>query len=106
MKNPQFEELHARTGLIPEQQDGRKLTAESVRSFQNIETAQLLFVKARQKILDVNNWNSYIEGITAEFTLTDQNGIQLDDIAHQGMLIRIDIPGPGQMMVMDMTGQQ
>jgi hypothetical protein len=95
MENTQYEWLHAETGLISEQQEGRKLTAESAKSFDHTETAKLQYVRARQRILDVNNWNKLIDGITADFRLTNQYGSLLDDLAQKGMLVRIDIPGPG-----------
>jgi hypothetical protein len=57
------------------------------------EDAEDLFVDAKEKLLDVNNWKRY-SGITGiEFRLTDGHGRPVKRKAHRGDHIKINFPG-------------
>ncbi len=58
-----------------------------------IEEAEDCFVDAKERLLDVNNWNRYnpMQGIA--FHLTDGHGRSVNRKAHRGDHIRIDFPG-------------
>jgi len=81
--------------IIPEQYEGRALEAQRSREFQDADAAKMAYLRARQRLLDVNRWARHIEGITATFQLTDQDGGLMEGMAQKGLMIRIDIPGPG-----------
>ncbi len=53
------------------------------------------FLRARQRLLEVNNWSRHIEGISAAFQLVNPEGQAVEEMAGKGLTIRIDIPGPG-----------
>ncbi len=81
--------------MIPPQHEGTALEARSSQEFQDSDTAKMAYLKARQRLLDVNHWSRYIDGITAVFQLMNQNNEPVEGIAEKGLLIRVDIPGPG-----------
>ncbi len=81
--------------IIPAQYEGRALEAQRSREFQDADAAKMAYLIARQRLLDVNRWAQHIEGITAAFQLTDQDGTPAEGMAGKGLMIRIDIPGPG-----------
>lgn len=58
-----------------------------------IEEAEDCFVDAKERLLDVNNWNRYnpVPGIS--FRLTDGHGRDVHRRAHKGDHIKIDVPG-------------
>lgn len=55
--------------------------------------ADFLFTKAVQRLLDVNNWQHYSGKMSCNFYLTDSMGASLNQLAREGDIIRIDIPG-------------
>lgn len=81
--------------IIPVQYEGRSLEAQRSKEFQDTDAAKMAYLIARQRLLDVNRWAQRIEGITAAFQLTDQDGVPTEGMAGKGLMIRIDIPGPG-----------
>lgn len=81
--------------IVPEQYEGRALEAQQSREFQDADAAKMAYLRARQRLLDVNRWTRHIEGITAVFQLTDQDGEPTEGMAEKGLMIRVDIPGPG-----------
>jgi len=81
--------------IVPEQNEGRALEAESTRLYQDSDAAKMAYLKARERLLHVNNWASLVEGVTGEFRLTESSGQMTEETARKGLMIRIDIPGPG-----------
>jgi hypothetical protein len=81
------------TGAVPENTDGSIVNAESKKDLSTIEEARHLYQVARERLLDVNNWGK--TGSAGEFALMDQAGNPLQQNAEEGLLIRIDVPGPG-----------
>jgi hypothetical protein len=80
---------------VPENQSGDALDVESVKDCLDISQANALFYKAKQRLLNVNQWHKVSGEALAHFTLTDQTGQPVSGLAQQGNLIKIDIPGPG-----------
>ncbi|QPH41372.1 hypothetical protein [Pedobacter endophyticus] len=78
---------------VPSQQEGSKIDVVSQREFATNTEASLLFNKAVQRLLSVNNWGDYA-GMSA-FQLYDADGVEVQRQATEGDYIRIDIPGPG-----------
>lgn len=81
--------------LIPPAYTGvNNKTSSSVKCI-NEAHADLLFIKAAQRLLDVNNWQRYSGKISSNFSLTDNKGNNMSEPAREGYNIRIDIPGFG-----------
>ncbi|SDE45374.1 hypothetical protein SAMN04487996_10591 [Dyadobacter soli] len=83
------------TGTVPGQHRGDSVTAEGNRSFEDITAAKAFFLQAEAKVLDVNRWHDQAGEALAHFMLTDTDGNPVGGTARQGLLIKIDIPGPG-----------
>jgi len=65
------------------------------------EDAEDLFVDAKEKLLDVNNWKRYSGMTGIDFRLTDGHGRTVNRKAHRGDNIKINVPG--QSSVADIT---
>lgn len=83
------------TGAVPGQHRGDSVTAEGNRIFDDATAAKAFFFQAEARLLDVNEWHHLAGEALARFMLTDHAGNPVDGTAKQGLLIRIDIPGPG-----------
>lgn len=80
---------------VPLQQKGRQSdTFEKIEAADS-ETAARVFQEARRRLLDVSNWGSISNGLSASFTLTDDEGHEKQEPPVKGDHFRIDIPGPG-----------
>jgi hypothetical protein len=53
------------------------------------------YLRARERMLDVNHWYRYAGVLSSSFQLTDEQGGDLDRSARQGDYVKIDVPGPG-----------
>ncbi len=82
------------TGLIPENVEGKEITAEASVSFQNSNEARS-FYTTHQKLLFVHNWGKITESLSADFQLTDNQCKEVDRLTQKGDHFRIDIAGPG-----------
>jgi len=83
------------TGLIPEQKDGREITAEATAEFQNASQASAFYKEARGRLLFIHNWHKIAGRLSADFQLTDEHGKEVDRLAQKDDYFRIDITGPG-----------
>jgi hypothetical protein len=83
------------TKIVPAQQTGRHTGAEAHRDLDTREEAIQLFLEAKDRLLNINKWNTYAGMASANFQLTDPQGNEVDREPELGDLIRIDIPGPG-----------
>jgi len=83
------------TGAVPGQHRGDAVTADGSRTFDDLTAAKAFFFQAEAKLLDVNEWHSQGGEALARFMLTDRDGSTVEGTARQGLLIKIDIPGPG-----------
>jgi hypothetical protein len=83
------------TGVVPGQDHGDSITAESSRTFGDTSEAQAFFSHAERKLLDINHWHDLAGEALAHFTLTDSAGNPVDGDVIEGLLLKIDIPGPG-----------
>ncbi|MCE7064090.1 hypothetical protein [Dyadobacter sp. CY326] len=83
------------TDAVPENHQGDSLDIESVKDFASIDDAVALFDKGKQRLLNVNEWQHVAGEALAHFTLTDPSGAPVGGQAQEGLLIKIDIPGPG-----------
>ena len=83
------------TGAVPDNLKGNQVDATSVKELPSAEMARSFFEKAKVKLLDVNRWNEVAGEVLAEFQLMDESGSPRSGPASEGLLLRIDIPGPG-----------
>ena len=83
------------TGIIPGQDSGYVINAQSITQTNDLESARILFEKAKIKLLDVNNWHKVAGELMAEFQLTDKAGSDIAGPVEKGNYFKIDIPGPG-----------
>lgn len=83
------------TGLVPEQSEGREITATEKKSCKDEPAAKALYEEARQRLLFVHQWGKIAGALSADFQLTDNNGQEVDRPAKPGDHFRIDITGPG-----------
>ncbi|MBO9616566.1 MAG: hypothetical protein J7619_28015 [Dyadobacter sp.] len=83
------------TGTVPDNYRGEKITAQATRDFESLSDATAFFRKASQRLMDVEHWQQWAGKALADFVVSDRSGKPLNVPAEQGLLIRIDIPGPG-----------
>jgi hypothetical protein len=82
------------TGLIPEQTTGKEITADASVKVDDTE-AHAAFEKAKDKLLQVNDWQKMTGALGAGFQLFDADAQQVNREVRKGDFLRIDIPGPG-----------
>jgi len=82
--------------LVPEQQQGLHKHMEHTIVADTAEEAEDCFVDAKERLLDVNNWNKFSAIKGGEFRLKDSHGKETERHARKGDHIRIDIPGNPQ----------
>lgn len=83
------------TDIIPSQQTGWQVNAQSEKPFADAGAALSFFHIAKERLLDVNHWQQMAGDAMAKFTLTDVQGNKLNRPAQKGDYFKIDIPGPG-----------
>lgn len=83
------------TGTVPGQHRGDSVTAEARRVLEDAAAAKAFFLQVEKRLLDVNQWHNQAGEALARFMLTDIEGNPVSGTAQEGMLIKIDIPGPG-----------
>lgn len=81
--------------MTPETQQGVNKHFEQSVVLDSIDDAEDLFVIAKERLLDVNEWHKAAGALSAVFTVTDRTGKELHRHAHKGDQIKIKIPGPG-----------
>ena len=89
---PDFEDKNI---PLPGKHNGSHKDIEATTEANNVEEAKSLFIKVKRRLLDVNKWNKLCGKGSAEFTLTDAKGRQVDGPPEVGFHVKIDIPGPG-----------
>jgi hypothetical protein len=88
-------ELKKKKPTVPRQQKGAQKDIEHVVETADEDDARKLFVIARNRLVNVNQWHEYATGISATFKLCDQYGNEVDRTAENGDYFKIDLPAPG-----------
>ena len=83
------------TNLIPENIEGREITAIASTHLDTRNFAISKYRLARERLLSIHQWHGISGTVSARFQLTDFKGAALHCQAEKGHFIRIDIPGPG-----------
>jgi hypothetical protein len=81
--------------LIPTQHSGAESNTEETVTLSGEAEAKQLYETAKQRLLDVNNWEKICGAGSANFQLTDMEGNAVQRTAQQHDHFKIDIPGPG-----------
>jgi hypothetical protein len=82
-------------GIVPGQREGAQTNATETVAAASEQQAKELFIKAKQRLLDINSWHTFAGAGSATFRLTDEKGDGVSRPPQKGDLICIDIPGPG-----------
>jgi hypothetical protein len=80
---------------LPEQQTGRQTDFTHAQKFDDLETAHRNFRAAAGRLLSVNNWENYAGSGSATFRLCNNQGVEMEVMAEEGLFISIDLPAPG-----------
>jgi hypothetical protein len=80
---------------VPPQQEGDQADIVETRKASNSRQAKLFFDQAKDRLYDINKWDSISEGMSASFVLIDKYGNVKNGLPAVGDHIRINIPGPG-----------
>jgi hypothetical protein len=83
------------TGIVPEQESGKAIDAESSIELSSIEEAKAFFIVVITRLQDVNNWHKLAGNLSAKFQLVDGMGKEIERNVQKGDYLKIDIPGPG-----------
>jgi hypothetical protein len=80
--------------LVPFNYRGAKTGASVYAETTTRHDAILLFETAKKRLLDINSWHNLCGPGSAEFTLTDESGNQINTVPKAGNYIRIKLPAP------------
>jgi hypothetical protein len=80
---------------IPNQEQGSEMNAVEKVSFDHAEQASEFYLVAKQRLLDVNNWDKISNLPSSTFILCGPDGHHIDRNVQVGDFLKIDIPGPG-----------
>lgn len=80
---------------VPLQNKGGHHDTESKKCFNNIDEAALKYKTLKQRLVDINSWQSYSGKLSASFCLYNSKGEEVKRNPVAGDFIKIDIPGPG-----------
>ncbi len=82
--------------ITPEQKEGIQQNFSETVEFDSVETARQFFRVARERMLDVNNWQNICDGLSSTFRLRNAQGEPVGyRLPEVGDYMQIDIPGPG-----------
>jgi hypothetical protein len=83
--------------IVPSQEEGKAITAESVITFSDDRKAKIFFETVKERLQQVDRWHEIAGGLSAHFQLMDENGKEVSRPPQAGDYFRIDIPGPGSV---------
>ena len=81
--------------LVPDQRTGAESNTEERVQLTSEQEASEFFIKAAERLRDVNHWHQVAGKATADFELTDRAGNPVQRNVQEGDHFKIDIPGPG-----------
>lgn len=82
-------------GIVPKNVVGKAVDLKHSTISGSDEEAALIFKKATEKMLNINDWHQSGISFTATFDLTDSKGQKLNKLAALDDYIKIDVLGPG-----------
>lgn len=81
--------------LLPAQTKGPNTEISASIMAESEEHAAFVFDRARERLLDVNNWTDHCSPMSTSFQLTDDSGEPLQGLATEGDFIQIDLSRSG-----------
>ena len=84
-----------RSDIVPNQQTGKAIDAESSIELKSLEDAKTFFAEVKDRLKHVNGWKDIAGTLSATFQLVDEKGNEVERKAQKGDYLKIDIPGPG-----------
>jgi len=81
--------------FVPGQYTGSQSETIEYRVADDEESARNLFISAKQKLTDINQWHRFCGFLSPAFQLTDSSGLSISRLPIESDYIRINIPGPG-----------
>ncbi len=81
--------------LVPQQEKGSKSDTSHSVIMKTDDEAKELFDMAKDRLLDVANWDKLCGLVTGKFHLADSTGKEIKGLAKVGNYLKIDVPGPG-----------
>lgn len=88
---------HHEDNNIPAQIRGKKLDITKERIVRDPLKLKATFNEARDRLMNINNWASLVDGATSTFGLLDNKGQEVARIPKENDYVKIDIPGPGPL---------
>jgi hypothetical protein len=80
---------------LPLQETGRQTDFTHEKKYDELAAAHQAFQAAAGRMLSVTNWHEYAGAGSANFTLCNNQGAEVEVMAEEGFFISIDLPGPG-----------
>lgn len=80
---------------VPDQTEGTKKDIDHSVTAADENNAHELFMMARNRLINVNQWKNFSGPASATFRLTDPTGKELNRTVEKGDLFKIDLPAPG-----------
>ncbi len=80
---------------LPEKEEGAQKDIEAKVETGTVEEAKKLFERAKKRLLYVNDWDKICGKASAVFTITDEEGQEVEGTPKVGFHFKIDIPAPG-----------
>ena len=81
--------------IIPAQYTGKEIFTEKSIVLKNETEARNFYAIARERLLNINNWQALAGFISGKFKLVNEEGIELERNVQEGDYFKIDVPGPG-----------
>lgn len=88
-------EKNIKPDIIPPQQTGKAIDAESTIELTGEMDARSFFAEVKNRLQNVNQWKDYAGNLSATFQLVNDEGSEIQRPAQKGDYFKIDIPGPG-----------
>jgi len=79
-----------KASVPPGQSAEIKKSIEEKISFESVEDAEDMFVIAKERMLDINNWQRFFTGSFPAFQITDNSGHELKRHLHSGDFVRVN----------------
>ena len=80
---------------LPEKEEGAQRDVEAKVKSGSLEEAKQLFERSKERLLNVNTWDKICGKASAVFTVTDEQGREVEETPKVGYYFKIKIPAPG-----------
>lgn len=80
---------------IPQQREGTQVTVEDSVTLRDEEEAKTFFCTVKNRLLDIHRWKDMAGALSAGFSLTNEQGQEIDTAPRPGNYFKINIPAPG-----------